>query len=50
MRACTFWEPEIVLKVKQNNFRFATRTKHGNQQAISGHILAKQNIDSSHKY
>ena len=36
---CSCCDPEIVLKIKQNNFRFATRTKHENRQTIKHHIM-----------
>ena len=40
----SFWtfaccEPEIVLKIKQNNFKFATRTIQGIQETVLCHIL-----------
>ena len=37
---CMYCEPKTVLFDLQNNFRFATRTKHGNQQIISCRIIA----------
>ena len=37
---CMYCEPKTVLYDLQNNFRFATCTKHGNQQTISCRIIA----------